>query len=152
MIVNRYVPTIKREIDLNEYPESSEILEIPNLSDLVNSTTLDLSSFHNLTLFSCGGGSFKGVTRFMVDGLNQLETIKIGLHSFTQYINGSPNQENKNRSFHLSNCSNLKSLEIGLWSFSDYYVMELNNLPNLLSIKIGRNGFYHAPDAHFIGI
>ena len=48
---------------------------------------------------------------------------------------------NGNRSFHILNCNELKSIEIGLFSFSDYCgSFELINLPKLESIKIGEIG------------
>ena len=81
-----------------------------------------------------------------MDGLNQLKTIKIGINSFTQNING--NDESK--SFHILNCELLVSIQIGEFSFSDYAgEFELKNLPQLQSIQIGVIGsnscnFYHS--------
>ena len=48
---------------------------------------------------------------------------------------------NTNRSFSILNCVKLKSIEIGLFSFSDYCgSFELINLPKLSTIKIGEIG------------
>ena len=48
---------------------------------------------------------------------------------------------NGNRSFHILNCDELKSIEIGSFSYCDYSgEFELNNLPKLESIKIGNIG------------
>ena len=76
---------------------------------------------------------------FIIDGLNQLKTIKIGKNSFTQKINDCGCDRWK--SFHILNCESLKSIQIGQYSFSDYAgEFELKNLPQLQSIQIGTIG------------
>ena len=83
---------------------------------------------------------------FKIDGLNQLQTIKIGNNSFTQKKNSYGNDESK--SFHILNCESLESIQIGEYSFSDFAgEFELKNLPLLQSIQIGiigsnSNNFY----------
>ena len=115
-------------------------------------TSFTLYWLYSLRILIVGDYCFKNVTRFDIDGLNRLESIKIGEYSF------SLDSDEKNREFHLKNCSNLKSLVIDDYSFRDYYVMELNNLPKLQSIKIGignthnANCFRYVAEAHFIGI
>ena len=48
---------------------------------------------------------------------------------------------NQSKSFHISNCESLESIEIGEYSFSDFAgEFELKNLPQLQSIQIGRIG------------
>ena len=74
---------------------------------------------------------------FNIDGLNKLKSLVIGDRSFRK--NGNTNDES--RSFIISNCDELKSIEIGEYSFSDYGGgFELLNLPKLESIKIGEIG------------
>ena len=82
---------------------------------------MDLSSFSQLKSFECGDERFNSVSRFIIDGLGQLESIQIGVNSFTL----AKNTYNKklNREFHLRNCSSLTELSIGRYSFSDYHVM-----------------------------
>ena len=71
---------------------------------------------------------------FNIDGLNKLKSLVIGDRSFRK--NGNTNDES--RSFIISNCDELKSIEIGEYSFSDYGGgFELLNLPKLSTIKIG---------------
>ena len=83
---------------------------------------------------------------FNIDGLNKLKSLVIGDRSFRK--NGNTNDES--RSFIISNCDELKSIEIGEYSFSDYGGgFELLNLPKLESIKIGEigstsNNFYYS--------
>ena len=86
---------------------------------------------------------------FIIDGLNQLKTIKIGINSFTQTKNDSGNDD-KSKSFHILNCESLKSIQIDKYSFSDFAgEFELKNLPQLQSIQIGTigsesNNFYYS--------
>ena len=78
---------------------------------------------------------------FIIDGLNQLKTIKIGINSFTQKKNDSG--KDKSKSFHILNCESLKSIQIDKYSFSDFGgEFELKNLPQLQSIQIGTIGRY----------
>ena len=74
----------------------------------------------------------------MIDGLNNLISIKIADNSFTQIKNGLIKNESK--SFHIKNCESLESIEIGQNSFSDYSgEFELYNLPLLQSLIIGKS-------------
>ena len=83
-----------------------------------------------------GDNSFGSVSTFRIEGLNQLQTIKIGKNSFTQKKNGGGNDATK--SFHILNCESLESIQIGQYSFSDFAgEFELKNLTQLQSIQIG---------------
>ena len=69
------------------------------------------------------------------------------MNSFIKYkisfgnIWESDKADNPSRSFHLLNCIELESIEIGRYSFSDYGGgFELRNLPKLSTIKIGEIG------------
>ena len=97
--------------------------------------TMDLSSFSQLKSFECGDNSFNSVRQFIINGLNELESISIGMNSFT--LSENSYSERLNREFHLKNCLSLRELSIDRYSFSDYHIFELNNLPNLKSIVIG---------------
>ena len=99
----------------------------------------DVSWFLNLESIEIGNECFEFVETFQIDGLNQLQTIKIGNNSFTQskYWYGL----DKSKSFHILNCQSLVSIQIGECSFSDYASeFELKNLPQLQSIQIGTIG------------
>ena len=75
-----------------------------------------------------------------------MKSLKIGINSFTHLksndgIWDSDKANNRNRSFSILNCVELKSIEIGEFSFSDYAGrFELFNLPKLSTIKIGEIG------------
>ena len=76
---------------------------------------------------------------FSIDSLDHLKSIKIGSNSFTREKNSWGND--KYRSFSISNCVELESIEIGELSFRDYGDgFELRNLPSLSTIKIGEIG------------
>ena len=61
------------------------------------------------------------------------------MKSFTQQKdNWEIINSDSSRSFHILNCIELESIEIGRYSFSGYSgSFELKNLPSLISIKIG---------------
>ena len=44
---------------------------------------------------------------------------------------------NPNRHFYLKNCERLRELKIGRYSFSDYSVCEIENVPSLEVIEMG---------------
>ena len=63
--------------------------------------------------------------------------------------------ERWSREFHVKNCGCLRELIIGRYSFSDYCVFDLSNLPQLRTISIGTvdqsYNFYYAYDVDLIG-
>ena len=95
-------------------------------------TALALSSFSNLKVFEVGDYSFSFVEEVKLIGLNQLERVEIGKHSFRRGTRDDPS-----RHFYLKNCKRLRELKIGRDSFSDYSVCEIENVPSLEVIEIG---------------
>ena len=107
---------------------------------------LDLSSFSNLKVFEVGDYSFAFVNEVKLIGLNHLEKVVIGENSFTKK-NGSGNDSS--RHFYLKNCERVRELKMGRFSFSDYSVCEIENVPSLEVIEMGELNrescnFYHA--------
>ena len=98
-------------------------------------TALDLSSISNLKVFEVGDYSFAFVEEVKLIGLNQLERVVIGMNSFTKRKNGSGNDSS--RHFYLKNCERLRELKIGRYSFNDYSVCEIDNLPSLEVVEMG---------------
>ena len=85
-------------------------------------TTFDFSRFTVIESIVIGDNSFGSVQTFIIDGLNRLKKLIIGINSFTK---------------------SLESIEIGQYSFSDYAGdFELKNLPQLQTIEIGTIGGY----------
>ena len=141
-------------IDLSSIPLSVENLSFEDYSQ-VESTVLsfNLSPFSHLKSVTIGDDSFGSPIEFMVNGLNDLISIHVGMNSFTR--SRWSRAERSNREFHVKNCVSLRELIIGRYSFSDYCVFDLSNLPQLRTISIGTteesNNFYYAYDVHLIG-
>ena len=99
----------------------------------------DISLFMYLEELIIGDECFNNVTQFAIDGMDHLKSIKIGMNSFTQKKND--HGINRSCSFHVLNCNQLQSIDIGRYSFSNYGgEFELKNLPSLTTIKIGEPG------------
>ena len=96
---------------------------------------LDLSSLTNLKVFEVGDYSFAFVDEVKLIGLNQLERVVIGKNCFTKEKDWFGNDPN--RHFYLKNCERLRELKIGRYSFSDYSVCEIENVPSLEVIEMG---------------
>ena len=93
---------------------------------------LDLSFMPYLRLFVVGDTCFEKVNEVNVIGLNQLERVVIGDDCFIRSMVYNPH-----RHFHLKNCERVRELKIGPYSFSDYSVCEIENVPSLEVIEIG---------------
>ena len=98
-------------------------------------TELDLSSFSSMKAFEVGDYSFAFVEEVKMIGLIQLERIVIGKNSFTKKKNWWGNDTN--RHFYLKDCERLRELKMGCYSFFDYSVCEIENVPSLEVIKMG---------------
>ena len=124
-----------RSIDLN-----TKSISISNNScNDKEYTIFDFSRFTSLEELIIGNDCFEYVNRFKMNKMNQLKSLKIGINSFTKTKNSNGNDYS--RSFSILNCDELKSIEIGRYSFSDYSgSFELNSLPKLSSIIIGQIG------------
>ena len=149
-----YMKATDQVIDLTSIPLSVENLSFEDYSQ-VESTVLsfNLSPFSHLKSVTIGDDSFGSPIEFMVNGLNDLISIHVGMNSFTR--SRYSRAERSNREFHVKNCVSLRELIIGRYSFSDYCVFDLSNLPQLRTISIGTveqsNNFYYAYDVHLIG-
>ena len=75
----------------------------------------------------------------MIDGLESLESVKIGEECFR--IDWRERDDGVCR---ITNCPNLRQLEIGDWSFFDFKSFELSNVNSLQSIKFGGSCFFYA--------
>ena len=100
-------------------------------------TELDLSRFLQLKLLSVGDHCFSYVNEVKVVGLCELESVDIGMNSFTKFKNTYHIAADPNRHFYVKNCPKLKSLKMGRYSFSDYTVIEIENVDALEVIEIG---------------
>ena len=98
---------------------------------------LDLSGFVNLRELKVGNECFENVNEVKLIGLSELESVEIGMNSFTKFKSTSLITSDPNRHFYLKNCPKLKSLKIGRYSFSDYTVCEIENVNALEVIEMG---------------
>ena len=90
----------------------------------------------SLKRIEIGNDCFENVSRFVIDGLNELETIIIGNNCFElnwDIRNGG--------SYMIMNCDQLREIHIGVGSFYCYESFELKNLPSLISIQLGYAAF-----------
>ena len=110
-------------------------------------SVLDLSRFVNLRELKVGDECFENVNEVKLIGLNRLESVVIGKNCFTR--NKNDYRYIPDRHFYLKNCERLRELNIGCYSFSDYSVCEIENVPSLEVIEMGKlneysHNFYHA--------
>ena len=98
-------------------------------------TAFDLSVYPRLKSIVIGDGCFMYVNVFNITGLSELESVEIGMNSFTKEKNSWGNDPN--RHFYLKNCPVLKELKMGRYSFSDYTVCEIEDVDALEVIEMG---------------
>ena len=108
---------------------------------------LDFKRFSVLKRIEIGDECFEKVNEVKLIGMNRLERVVIGKNSFTKHKNDCG--RDSNRHFYLKNCERLEELKIGCYSFSDYSVCEIDNVPSLKVIEMGQvnkdsYNFFHA--------
>ena len=108
---------------------------------------LDLSRFVNLRELIVGYYSFASVEEVKLIGMNQLESVVIGMKCFTKNKNNCGNDPD--RHFYLKNCERVRELKIGRGSFLFYSMCEIENLSSLEMIEMGElnegsSNFYYA--------
>lgn len=96
---------------------------------------LNMSRFVNLQELSIGDGCFENVKELKLIGMSMLERVVIGENSFTKEKNNWG--DDSERHFYLKNCPKVKELRVGRYSFSDYSVIEIENVDRLEVIEIG---------------
>ena len=94
---------------------------------------IDLSKYVNLKNVSIGNDCFFYQDVLNLTGLHSLERVMIGENSFTKNDYGN----NANRKLYVKNCDALKELKIGGFSFSDYSLIEIENVNSLELIEMG---------------
>lgn len=120
------------------------------LSDMCILKDWDISLFISLQSIEIGDSCFSEVKTFRIEYLSELRSLKIGSYSFTllssdRFRDASEEEvfsiSSGLKSFFISNCNSLETIEVGIRSFFDYCgEFELKNLPQLQSIKIGEIG------------
>ena len=125
---------------IEDIPTDIQHLFICGLDEYRDETLiLSNNSFHQLKSITIGYYCFENVREFVLDGLESLESVKIG--EFSLSIN---DEEKDDGICRIVNCPNLRQLEIGDNSFEDFKSFELSNLNSIQSIKFGNSCFYYA--------
>ena len=96
-------------------------------------------SFPLLRSIVIGNNCFKHGYEFMLNGLEKLETVKIGSWTFSK-----SDDDYEAGTFRITNCPNLRELIICKVSMLNFKQFELSNLDALRFIKFGEYGFEHA--------
>ena len=126
-----YLMTIVVPSSLTSNPLGIEELRIGDNSYNDGSVTeLKLSGLVRLKRIVIGDECFGKVRVVELDGLSELESVVIGNDSFTNTKGTDPrwNEIPAEGSFRIQNCPKLISVEIGDWSFADYYMFSLTGL------------------------
>ena len=123
--------------ELNALDSSVETIIVDNNACGDRSfTVLNLTRFVNLRVFEVGNNCFNSVEEVYMTGLSKLERVVIGENCFTMFRNGWGNDPN--RHFHLKDCESLRELKMDRYSFSDYSLIEIENVDSLEVIEIGK--------------
>ena len=128
--------TVTNWNQLNTLSKTVTELTVPSnsLND-ASLTVLDLSRFRRLKKIVIGDECFVYVNETRLAGLYNLESVVIGMNSFTK--NKNSYGYDSTRHFCLKDCPKLKSLKIGSYSFSDYTICEIENVDALEVIEMG---------------
>ena len=94
----------------------------------------DIDCLKGVERLEIGKHCHKKVTQFVLDGLNELKSIIIGIDSFS-YDN------RKGSKCVIMNCNQLNEINIGAKSFHCYESLKLKNLPSLISIQLDKDAF-----------
>ena len=124
-----------------------EVITVGNNKCNGTNDRIDLSKYFNLKNVSIGNRCFFYQDVLNLTGLHSLERVMIGENSFTKKKNFFGNDAN--RKLYVKNCDALKELKIGRYSFSDYSLIEIENVNSLELIEIGEidkvsYSFYYA--------
>lgn len=96
----------------------------------------DFSRFYCVESIEIGDCCFGSVKCFILERMNRLKHLKIGVNSFTQ--KKSDSGKDRSKVFRILDCQLLLTIDIGQFSFSDFSgVFELRKLPSLQSVSIG---------------
>ena len=105
-----------------------------------NITTLHFSPLLiRLKRIEIGNYCFNHVREFVIDGLESLESVKIGKECFRIDY-----EERNDGICRITNCPNLRQLEIGYGSFADFKSFEISNVNSIQSINFGEYCFEYA--------
>ena len=133
----RYFVPYNQSID--DIPNDVQHLYLYRFSEYnCDRLTFPNNSFNQLKSISIGNHCFQNVREFVIDGLESLESVKIGGGCFR-----IGDEERDDGICRITNCPNLRQLEIGSRSFEDFKSFELSNVNSLQSINFGIDCFFY---------
>ena len=101
---------------------------------------LSTNIFNHLKSITIGCSCFTNIREFVIDGLESLESVKIGEGCFRiSFWN-----ERNDGVCRITNCPNLHQLEISGGSFGNFKSFELSNVNSIQSINFGYRCFKFA--------
>lgn len=122
----------------------ANVLIIPPNS--FNNTTVLFSThyLYSVKQVTVGECSMGKIRRFCIDGMEALESIIVGVKSFTRAKNGDELRETEefDGKCVIRNCPKLASIWFRNYAFADYDSFTLENVPSLASIEIGVKCFW----------
>ena len=125
---------------INDIPNDVQHLYLRGFRDYeFNTLILSNNSFSQIKSITIGNHCFKHVREFVIDGLESLERVKIGDRCFR-----IDHEERDDGVCRITNCPNLRQLEIGDDSFADFKSFVISNLNSLQSINFGEYCFEYA--------
>ena len=117
------------------YKNVTDLVIPSNCCNEAGWSVFDVSELKWLKSIEIGDDCFENTEKVELNGMNQLERVVIGKNSFTKKKNSYGYISN--RHFIMKNCRRLRELKIGCYSFSDYTVCEIENVPSLEVIEMG---------------
>ena len=96
---------------------------------------LDFRAFPQLKSIEIGDDCFMYMNKVKLIDLSRLERVVIGMNCFTRKRDDWG--YNPLRRFYLKNCERLRELKMGCFSFSEYSVCVIENVPSLEVIEMG---------------
>ena len=112
----------------------------------ISKMKMDLSKFKKLKRIEIGNSCFKNVRELVITDLVNLESVKIGENCFKK-----GDGKHDDGLLRITNCPNLRQLELGDQSFSDFKSFQLYSVDSLQSIKFCDYCFWRADDFSLIG-
>ena len=152
-IIYRYICLLYFSLNCSEITDISQfqslsffvktISVISNTCNTVSPTSLALIAFQGLTHITIGNSALKYIQQFTISTLPSLQVIQIGRCSLSTQCEGIPPTPSIIFNTYILNCPNLKTISIEEYSFSQYALLNFNNLPSLEELVIGKYSFYY---------
>ena len=133
------MPVLKNRVDLFISMSVEDLIISRKLYNEREITDLHFSPILiRLKRIEIGPKCFKHVRKCVLNGLEKLESVKIGWECFR-----ISDYERDDGICRITNCPNLTQLEIGRAGFRDFHQIELSNVNSLQSIQFGKDSFIY---------